>query len=453
MMPALANPVFKDLNPYAAQFARFEEREAGKWPAWLQTVRRSGLDRAMSLGLPTTDQEDWRFTSVRPIAELPFKPALSTSRHGVTPAMVKRFLPEPAPPHVLVFIDGHYSAELSAVGPKPDGVQIGSLASAITLHADKLERYWIREGRTLDQAFAALNAAFFQDGAFIWVPPGVELQEPICLVFLASGHDQGLTIHPRNLVIAQKRSQVRLMECYAGLGSNVNFTNSVTELVINDEALVEHCKIQQENLAAFHIASLNARLDRGSQYQSHSISLGARVSRDNLQVVMNDEGGVCLLNGLYLARQNQLVDHHTSVDHARPHCESHEFYHGILSDQARGVFNGKIIVRLGAQKTNAKQTNRNLLLTEGATIDTKPQLEIFADDVKCTHGATVGQLDEDMLFYLRARGLDIHEARAMLIHAFAGEILDRISVPAVRCLADGWVSECLRPLTLALDAH
>jgi Fe-S cluster assembly protein SufD len=245
-------------------------------------------------------------------------------------------------------------------------------------------------------------------------------------VFVSTARDPGTTFSPRNLIVAEEGSQATVLESYHGLNPAAYFTNVVTELIASDNAVLEHCKFQDESLTAFHVAAIHAQVGRGSNVISHSISTGARLARNNIRTVLAGEGLECTLNGLYLTRKDQLADHHMVVEHAQPHCASHEYFNGILDGRSKGVFHGRILVRPGAQKTDAKQTNKNLLLSDEATVDTKPQLEIYADDVKCTHGATIGQLNEDAIFYLRARGIGAETARRMLIHAFAGEITERI---------------------------
>ena len=252
--------------------------------------------------------------------------------------------------------------------------------------------------------FAALNAAFFQDGGFVYVPAGKRVEAPIHLLFISTAKEAGATSHPRNLILAEKGSQVTVLESYVSTGEAAYFTNAVTELVLGEGAVVEHCKFQDESRSAFHMAAVHAQLGRGCNFISHSIATGARLSRNNIRTALAGEGVECILNGLYLTRGDQLADHHMVVEHAQPHCNSHEYYNGILDGRSKGVFHGRILVRPAAQKTDAKQTNKNLLLSEDATVDTKPQLEIYADDVKCTHGATVGQLNEESIFYLRAAG-------------------------------------------------
>src|ERR1039458_7083753 len=263
------------------------------------------------------------------------------------------------------------------------------------------------------------------------VPAGKRLETPVHLLHISMSKEVGATSHPRNLVIAEAGSHMTVLESYVSTGEGSYFTNAVTELSLGEGAVLEHVKFQDESRNAYHMAAIHAHLGRSCNFVSHSIATGARISRNRIRTALAGEGVECILNGLYLTRGDQLTDHHMVVEHAQPHCTSHEYYNGILDGRSRGVFHGRILVGQAAQKTDAKQTNKNLLLSEDATVDTKPQLEIYADDVKCTHGATVGQLNEESIFYLRARGIGAETARRMLIHAFAGEIIERIRhVPA-----------------------
>jgi Fe-S cluster assembly protein SufD len=371
-------------------------------------------------------QEDWRFTNVAPIATLPFRPVLAGARDGVSRKAVDGFTFGRMAASRLVFVNGHYAADLSSPGPQAKGVVVSSLAAALAADAAPIEKHLAHYAQGEGTAFAALNEAFFQDGGFVYVPANTRLEVPIHLLFISTATDAGATTHPRNLIIAEKASQVTVLESYVSVADAAYFTNAVTELVLGDGAVVEHLKFQDESRSAFHMAALHAQLGRNSNLISHSIATGARLSRNNIRTVLAGEGVECVLNGLYLTRGDQLADHHMVVEHAQPHCNSHEYYNGILDGRSKGVFHGRILVRPAAQKTDAKQTNRNLLLSEDATVDTKPQLEIYADDVKCTHGATVGQLNEEAIFYLRARGVGLETARRMLIHAFAGEIIERV---------------------------
>jgi Fe-S cluster assembly protein SufD len=417
-----ANSAMNGLEPYLRKFEKFE-RET-KQPSWVFPLRKAGIARFAELGFPTLNDEDWRFTNVAPIAKLPFSPAFTVSRNGLSAEDVQKLTFGNLEATRLVFLNGHLVGDLSA--PVERQIRVTSLASALAGDSQLLEKHLAQYAITENNAFTALNTAFFEDGAFIHVPANVTVERPIHLLFLSSGPEAGVSSSPRNLVIAEKGSQLTLVESYASLSEAAYFTNAVTELVIGEGAVVEHCKFQDESMNAFHMAAIHARLERRSNFISHSIAVGSRLSRNNIRTSLSGEGLECILNGLYLTQGEQLADHHMVVEHAQPHCNSHEYYNGILDGRSKGVFHGRILVREAAQKTDAKQTNKNLLLSDDATADTKPQLEIYADDVKCTHGATVGQLNEESIFYLRARGIGADTARRMLIHAFAGEIIDRI---------------------------
>jgi Fe-S cluster assembly protein SufD len=397
-------------------------------PRWLQDLRDRGASRFAALGFPTVRDEEWRFTNVAPIASTEFRaatPAVVTAAELAT-------VPYASVGLRLVVINGRFSAELSALNGLPSGVRAGSLGAAVTGHADVVQRYFGQLADFNTRSFAALNTALTTDGAYVHIPDGVVLEQPLEILYLAAGSDTPEMSQARTLIVAGDRSQSRIIETHAALRGGVYFTNGVTEVFAGEGAIVDHYKVQQEGLEAFHIGSLFVNAQRSATFSSHSFSLGGKLVRNEVTATLDGEGAEVTLNGLYLADGDRLVDNHTEIDHAKAHCPSHEVYKGILGGKARAIFNGKIIVRQDAQKTNAKQTNRALLLSDGASINTKPQLEIFADDVKCTHGAAIGQLDEDAIFYLRARGLTYFEARDMLIHAFAGDILDRVQVEPLK---------------------
>ena len=414
------------------QFERLIEPSAGKHPSWLFPLRKAGLARFAELGFPTVQHEDWRFTNVARIAKLPFRPVVEPPFEDLSSETLSGFTFASLPGTRLVFVNGHFAKELSTPRSLPDGVKAGSLADALARDAGLLEKHLGCYTQADSNAFAALNTAFFSDGAFIHVPSGRGVSEPIQLLFVSTAQEAGATIHPRNLILAEANSQLTVIESYVTLADAAYFTNTVTELVVGDGAAVEHLKFQDESAEAFHLGTMHALFGRASTAHLHSFALGGRLSRYNLRTKLAGEGLECILNGLYLTHGVQLADHHMVVEHAAPHCASHEYFNGILDDRSRGVFHGRILVQPAAQKTDAKQTNRNILLSDEATADTKPQLEIYADDVKCTHGATIGQLDEDAIFYLRARGLGLETARQMLIHAFAGEIIDRVKCAPAR---------------------
>jgi Fe-S cluster assembly protein SufD len=433
-MSTLAKTTAKDAEPIVALFERLEKEGALRNPDWVFPLRQAGLAKFAALGFPTTSDEDWRFTNVAPLAKLPFKPVLQFHRHGLDAGAIEKFAFPNLGGSRLVFVDGHFALELSTLKPET-GVKVSNLATALSTDFALLEKHLGRYASTESNAFTALNTAFFGDGAFIHLAANVTAS-PIHLLFLSSGRENGLAAHPRNLVIAERGAQGVIVESYASLDGKASITNTVTEAVIGENAHVEHVKFQDESREAFHVAALQAQIARSANYLFHSIVTGARLSRTNLNTTFNGEGIECVLNGLYLLTGDQLADHHMVVDHAKPRCNSHEYFNGILDGKSKGVFAGRILVRPDAQKTDAKQTNKNLLLTDTATADTKPQLEIYADDVKCTHGATIGQLNEDSIFYLRARGIGLDKARRMLIHAFAGEIMDRIKCDSARAHLD-----------------
>jgi Fe-S cluster assembly protein SufD len=428
MAPTTQEPTH-GVEPIVKHFGR---RGSADQPAWLMPFRKAGIASFAGQGFPTLRDEDWRFTNVEPIEQLPFQPAPEIAANGAETRVLNGAAFATLPGCRLVFVNGFFSARLSSLKSIPGGVRAENLAAALVKDSAFVEKHLGKLAHTADNSFAALNQAFFTDGAFISVPPGVEVTEPVQLVYISSAKQDGETIQPRNLIIAGANSKVTIIESYLSAGSAAYFTNAVTEMVAGDNASVEHVKLQDEAAGAFHIATIAGEFGRASNVSVHSFALGAKLSRNNIRVRLAGEGLECVLNGLYLTRGDQLADHHMVVEHAQPHCASHEYFNGILDDQSRGVFHGRIYVHPVAQKTDAKQTNKNLLLSDDATADTKPQLEIYADDVKCTHGATIGQLNSESIFYLRSRGIPEKTARRMLIHAFAGEIVERVKCGPVR---------------------
>jgi len=410
----------------------FRRADSSAQPQWLLALRNAGISTFAELGFPTLHDEDWRFTNVGPIAALPFQPARAKSVNGAESGVLGRAAFSGLPGCRLVFVNGFFATGLSRVQSQPNGVIVDSLSAALARDAVFIEKYLGKYARTSDNAFAALNQAFFTDGAFIYIPDGVELPEPVQVVYISSAKQSGETIQPRNLIIAGADSKATIVESYLSAGDAVSFTNAVAEIVAGENAVIEHVKLQDEAANGFHMAMIAGEFGRASNVNVHSFALGSKLSRNNIRAKLAGEGLECILNGLYLTRDDQLADHHMIVEHAQPHCASHEYFNGILDDKSRGVFHGRIYVHPAAQKTDAKQTNKNLLLSDDATADTKPQLEIYADDVKCTHGATVGQLNSESIFYLRARGIPEAVARRMLIHAFAGEIVERVRCSPVR---------------------
>ena len=417
--------VAEKLQPWLASL---EERPRGG-SRWLQDLRDHAASRFVELGFPTVRDEEWRFTNVSPIASTEFKLAPPSK---LAPEALASFLYADAPLR-LVIVNGRVAPELSRTTGLPAGLKFGSLAAAVTDHADVVGRYLGQLADPNARAFAALNTAFTHDGAYVYVPDGLVFDQPLQILFVATAEGPIASMsHPRTLVVCGDHSQVQIVETYVSAKGQKHFTNAVTEVVAGEHAVLDHYKVEEESIDAFHMASMHIHAARSSNVSTHAFTLGGRIVRNDIVAVLDGEGAECTLNGLYIADGERLVDTHTTIDHAKAHCPSHEIYKGILGGRARAVFNGKIIVRIDAQKTDAKQTNRALLLSDNATINTKPQLEIFADDVKCTHGAAIGQLDDDAIFYLRARGLTYLEARDMLIHAFAGEILERVKIEPLR---------------------
>jgi Fe-S cluster assembly protein SufD len=420
--------VIERIQPW---LAAVEARPQGG-PRWLQDLRERGAARFAALGFPTVRDEEWRFTNVAPIANAEFTPGTSEAVR-LNEQTLAGFVYSDAPNRMVV-INGRFAPELSRVESLPSGVRVGSLATAVTEHADVVSRYLGQLAEFGTKAFTALNTALAVDGIYVHIPDGVVLEQPLHLLFVSTQGNGSLPLmsNVRTLVVAGDRSQSRIVETYVGTAGAAYFTNAVTEVFAGEGAIVDHYKVQQESFEAFHVASMHIHASRSANVSSQSFSLGGKIVRNDVSSLLDGEGAECTLNGLYLADGDRLVDNHTAIDHAKAHCPSHEIYKGILGGKARAIFNGKIVVRQDAQKTDAKQTNRALLLSDNASINTKPQLEIFADDVKCTHGAAIGQLDEDAIFYLRARGLTYFEARDMLIHAFAGDILDRVRIEPLR---------------------
>jgi Fe-S cluster assembly protein SufD len=349
-------------------------------------------------------------------------------------------------------VNGRFARELSSLGNLPDTVKVSSLAGEISSNPGAIEAHF---GRYLDirrDAFCALNTAFVEDGAFVHIPRGTLVEEPICLLFVSTGGDAPSMSHPRNLIVAEENSQATFLEDYVSLDGGAVFCNTVTELVAGDHTVLSHYMIEREHMQAFNISTLRIQQGRSANVVSHSVLLGGALVRNNVHPVLVGEGGECVINGLFIGNGHQHLDNYMLVEHASPHCGSRQFYNGILDGHAHGVFHGRIIVHKDAQKTDAKQTNRNLLLSDHAQIDTKPQLEIYADDVKCTHGATIGQIEGDALFYLRSRGIDEVSARKLLLFAFASECLDRMKHGPVRKHVEGLINECLFQLANAPDA-
>lgn len=426
---------------YAARFEELE-RSIPENQAWLTPIRRAAFLRFSELGFPTVRDEDWRFTSLAPIVQTDFRPAPDT-RSAVRLDSLAPFLVPGLTCTRLVFVNGRFAPKLSAIGALPKGLTVSSLGQAMAEDRPSLESYLARYADFHQDAFLALNTAFMQDGGFISIPRGVVLEEPIHLLYVSTELDAPSVTYPRNLIVSGEDSQATILEDYVSLGGGVAFSNAVTEMVVGQNSVMSHYLIERENVQSFNVSTLRMEQGRSSNVTSHSVLLGGALVRNNIHPVLAGEGCECVINGLFVPRGRQHMDNYMKVEHASPHGASRQFYKGILDGQARGVFHGRIIVHKDAQKTDAKQTNMNLLLSEDAQIDTKPQLEIYADDVKCTHGATIGQIDEEAIFYLRSRGIAEASAKALLLFAFAGESLQRMKIEPLRKYLEGLVTEWL----------
>ncbi|MBI3297976.1 MAG: Fe-S cluster assembly protein SufD [Elusimicrobia bacterium] len=403
--------------------ARFSEAESRRnAPAWLAAARKTAIARFSELGFPTEADEDWRFTRVEPLAKTAFelpKPAATVEAKALVPFDAYR----------LVFVDGRHAPALSDLAGLAQGVRVASLAQVLKDEPALLEP---RLKASAEPAFAALNTAFFDDGALVIVPRGVTLEKPVHLLFLSTAAGAPVMWHGRVLVSVEAGAKLTLVEEYAGAGSGTYFANMVCDLDLAENAVLEHAKLQHDSESAFHVASLRVRQGRDSRFAGHSVSLGAALCRNDIAVSLAGEGADCALDGLYHAGGRQQVDFHTAIDHVVPHCGSRELFKGVLDGSARAVFNGLISVQPGAQKTSASVYNKNLVLSENALVNTKPEFKISANDVQCKHGATVGQLSGDALFYLRSRGIGAVEARNLLVYAFAREMVEKLPVEALR---------------------
>jgi Fe-S cluster assembly protein SufD len=424
-------------DPYLAAYRAFAGNGAARAPAWLRDLREAGIARFAEVGFPSTKDERWRFTNVEPLTRSPFTLAAPGMPADVREAVASLALGGPMVRLLAVYVNGRFAPELSSVGTAPEGVAIGGLADAVERQPEIVRQHLGRHAAVTGNPFTALNAGFLADGAFVHVPRNVALEQPIQLIFVSTGGKTAAVTHPRNLIAVEENAQASVIEEYVGIGAQPYWTNVVTELVLGDEAVVNAYRIQREREDAFHTATTQSWQGRGSVLTSVTLAFGARLARHDINATLDGEGAECTLNGLSILRGEQHVDHHTTLEHAKPHCPSWEVFNGVFDDRSRGVFSGRIIVRPGAQRTDSKQTNNNLLLSEEARADSQPQLEIYADDVKCTHGATLGPIDPNAMFYLRSRGLDVEVARNLLTYGFGAEILNSVADEALRAQLDG----------------
>jgi Fe-S cluster assembly protein SufD len=433
----MLSQIIKAENEYQTAFhsLQADSSKLGQ-PSWLERLRGNAMDRFESLGFPSVEDEEWKYTNVAPIARATFAPVASLNG-AKAPFHANKLLlftyPESAQSS-LVFVNGVLRPEFSSLAGLPAAVVAVSFDDA--LRSDRLSGL-MREhlGRVVDyneNGFTALNTAMIASGALLLIPKDVRLESPLHLLFVTDGAESNSAVFPRVLLIAEENSAATIIESYAGLNDTAYFTDAVIEIVLKDGARLEHYRVQNESSAAFHVTTTRADLGRNSSFDTTNISLGGQLSRHNLSLIMDHEGAECWVDGLYIVGPGQHTDTHSVIDHKQPHCSSHQLYKGILHGKSRAVFNGKVFVRPGAMGTDAIQINKNLLLSDEAHVDTKPQLEIFADDVKCAHGAAIGQLDEDELFYLESRGIHTGLARNLLTYGFAEEVIGKIKIESIK---------------------
>ncbi|MGD9764727.1 MAG: Fe-S cluster assembly protein SufD [Candidatus Binatia bacterium] len=414
-------------------------RRADAMPAAARALRERGVARFHELGFPTTQLEDWKYTNPSAIT----RRAFDLPAAGIPDAAAARVAATRLRAGIeLVFVNGRYAAELSSTAALPAGAFIGSLRQALEEQPELVARHLGALAAPEQDGVLALNTAFIEDGACIVLPESVALDVPVHCLFASAAGDTATVSHVRSLIVAGPRSRASVIEHYVGDGAY--WTNAVTEIAVGRGAELTHYAVQREDPRAYHLATIAAAQAGESRFTSSAVAFGGALSRRDIGTRFDAAGAACTFDGLYMAGESRHVDHHTTIDHRAPEGTSRELYKGILSGRATGVFNGKVFVRPDAQRSDARQMNQNLLLSDDAQIDTKPQLEIFADDVKCSHGATIGQLDEDAVFYLQSRGLDPADAQRLLIYAFANELLARIDILPLREQLEAAMGDQLR---------
>ena len=411
--------------------ADFKQLQNIKKDDWFSKQRQSAFNIFQESGFPSTKKENWKYTDVKPIAKNLFS-NIANGNIVINDDEIDAILFKELECIELVFVNGAYSEKYSNIKNLPNELTIKNMANALVDDEDFLKKHLSQYANDDSSSFTALNTAFIQDGAYINVPSDLILERPISITYISKDNSNVFATHPRNLIFMGENSKATIIENYIGIDDTNYFTNAVTETSLSQGASLEHYKIQQESSNAFHIGNLNTSQDKDSRFESHSISIGGALVRNDINAQLNEEGAEIMMNGLYMTDNAQHIDNHTRVDHFKPHTQSNQNYRGVLNGKSRGVFNGKVVVHPQAQKIEAYQNNANLLLSDDAEIDTKPELEIYADDVKCNHGATIGQLDNDMLFYLRSRAVDEQTARSLLTYAFADEIINNISFQSIK---------------------
>lgn len=419
---------------YQSDFREFERRLPGDGSSWVHQIRQQALARFSELGFPTATRgnERWKYTNVGPIANATFEYPFELSRDGVGAAAIRRIVPWDDSWVNLVFLDGHYAQALSTAPVEVNGARVMNLAEAFLTCRDVVEQHLGRYATFDEDGFTAVNTAFLQEGAFLYVPQGHALQSPLHLIFVTTERARPIVTHPRTLIVLGESSKLTVLESYVSLSPTSYLTNAVAEIVVGDGAELAHYRFLAESPDAFHVGTTRVYLGRDSTFKSTAFAKGAARARNDILVLLDGPGGSCFLKGLYMTAGTQHIDNHINIDHAKPHTTSHQYFKGILAGRSRAVYSGRILVRKDAQKTNSYQGDKNLLLSEGAEVDSKPSLEIYADDVQCGHGATAGAVAEDALFYMRSRGMDLDTATRFLIQGFASEIIDTIPLAPFR---------------------
>jgi Fe-S cluster assembly protein SufD len=420
---------------YVAQFKAFEQNGASKSPTWVNDVRKNALIEFTNRGFPTTKQEDWKYTNIAPIAKASFQYSAHSAK--ISSNDIKKYLVDGIDQYVIAFVNGHFSKEHSQLNDLPKNVVVKNLIDAYAAHGDTIQQHLAKYVKFEKNSFSALNAAFLNDGAFVHIPAKTEIEKSIHLLFISTNSGSGqFASHIRNLIVVEEEAKVSFVHSFYSVGDHQNLTNAVTEIVARKNSTVELVKVQNESESAYHVENLQVHQYEKSNVQVFSLALGGAISRNDLSVIIDGEAAECNLNGLYIVSGQQVIDHHTFMHHIHPNCPSHELFKGILNGNGRAVFNGKVYVNPEAQKTDSKQTNRNLILSDTAVVDTKPELEIFADDVKCTHGAAVGGLNDSHAFYLKSRGITKELSKTILTVGFAAEVTEKIRSQALRRQVD-----------------
>lgn len=428
---------------YVADFNAFQKGAGAKAPAWLHRMRTAAFSRFVEMGFPTTHEEDWKYTNVEALANaefaMPHEPSSAKIEgHHVDVFKNKDWIN-------LVFVNGTYIPGLSWSKGLPKGVKIGSLNQAISSSdSTEIERHLGQFANHSKSAFTALNTAFVKDGAFVMIPDGVNIDQPVHLIFISASIEKDVVSFPRALILVGESAGVNVVESLLSFSMRPNFSNAVTEISVGANSTVHYCKMERENDKSFHVGHLQAYLAKDSTLSSFLLSEGGKLTRNSIEISLDEEGSKATLDGLCLLADHQHVDNHTFVDHRKSHTSSDQLYKGILDAESRSVFTGKVMVRKDAQKTDAHQMNKSLLLSDKAEVDSKPQLEIFADDVKCTHGAAVGPINPEEMFYLNSRGLSADAARAILTVGFASEVVSRVQVPGVREMVQAFMASQLK---------